>query len=362
MIFTQTIRKDTSPKSYTESTFSYLDRSSRPDCGRIRSLITDWCDRVPNDERHEFVQRIKSGDDIAFHSAFLELYTHELLLSTHHTVAFHPSLPGTTKRPDFLVTDNAGNEAIVECTVATEDSDADRAAQARLNTLYDSINRVKCDDVFLALRIAGTPDTPVPGRRWRRSIQQWVDALDYEGLLAMGPVPNDADLPRLDLEHDGVHVTIKPIPKKPSARGKGQRPIGIQSFQGCTITSHNEIRDTVREKAGRYGTMTRPYIVVVNCLGPLADEEEIHGAMFGFSGIWRNVDNPTHTRVSAVLAFQQLLPWSIAVVSARLFQNPDPSFPYTGPLVTLPQSTCDSDVEGLHPREIVQVDKDWPGK
>ena len=360
MIFSQTTRTETSAKSYTESTFSHLDRSARPEYERIRALITEWCDRVPDDERHEFVQRITSGDDVAFHSAFLELYTHELLLATRHTVTFHPALPDTSKRPDFLATDASGNESIVECTVATEDSDADRAAQSRLNTLCDSINRVKSDDVFLNLRIDGTPNTPVSGRRWRKDIQRWVDSLDYEALLAMGPSPNHAALPRLELEHDGVHVTIKPIPKKRSARGKGQRPIGIQSFQGCMVTSHNEIRETVRDKAGRYGLMSRPYIVVVNCLGPLADEEEIHGAMFGHSGIWRDVDNPSHTRVSAVLALHHLLPWSIAVASARLFKNPNAVLPYAGPLGTLPQTTCNEDVDGTHPREALQVDADWP--
>ncbi len=360
MIFSQNIRTNTSPKSYTESIFLYLDRSARPEYGRIRALIEDWCNRTPEAERHEFIQRITSGDNLAFHSAFLELYTHELLLTTRHLVVFHPELTGTSKRPDFLATDPNGNKLIVECTVATEDSDADRAAQARLNMLYDSINQVNCDDVFLDLRIAGVPNTPVSGRRWRREIQRWVDSLDYETLLAMGPVPNDPELPRLDLNHDGLHVTIKPILKKPEARGKGQRPIGLQSFEGCMVTSHNEIRETIRDKAGRYGTPTCPYVVVVNCLGELADEEEIHSAMFGHSGIWHNADNPTHTRVSAVLALHHLLPWSIAVSSARLFQNHHAAFPYSGALATLPQTTYNSKIDGIHPREAMDIDSNWP--
>jgi hypothetical protein len=126
------------------------------------------------------------------------------------------------------------------------------------------------------------------------------------------------------------------------------------------VTSHNEIRETVRDKAGRYGTPNRPYIVVVNCLGELADEEEIHGAMFGHSGLWRNADNPTHTRVSAVLSLHHLLPWSIAVASARLFQNPHATFPYSGTLATLPQTTYNSEVDGIRPCEAMHVDPNWP--
>lgn len=360
MIFTQNARTDTSPKTHRESTFLHIDRSARPEYGRIRTLIEDWCSRVPETERHEFIQRIKSGDDLAFHSAFLELYTHELLLATRHSVVFHPKLTDTSRRPDFLATDSEGQELIVECTVATEDSDADRAAQARLNTLYDSINRVRCDDVFLDLRIAGRPNSPVPGLRWRQEIQSWVDSLDCEALLAMGPVPNDSQLPRLDRDHDGLHLTIKPIPKKPEARGKGQRPIGVQAFEGCMVTSHDEIRETVRDKAGRYGTPKRPYILVVNCLGEHADEEEIHGAMFGHSGIWRDTDTPMFTRVSAVLALHHLLPWSVAAASARLFHNPHAAFPYSGLLATLPRTTYNSEMNGVHPSEAMQIDSDWP--
>ena len=82
MIFSQNARTDTSPKNYSESTFAHIDRSARPEYGRIRAQISDWCNHVPDAERHEFVQRITSGDDLAFHSAFLELYTHQLLLAT----------------------------------------------------------------------------------------------------------------------------------------------------------------------------------------------------------------------------------------------------------------------------------------
>ena len=336
-MFNNSIRTDASPKTYSESLFAFLDRSGRPEYEKVRVLISDWIAHVPPTERDDFVRRITSGQDVVFHSAFLELYVHELLTATGQSVTFHPELSGTKKRPDFRAVGSRAGKAIVECTVATEDSDKDRAAQARLNTLFDSINRVDCADVFLDLRVAGTPMTPVPGGRWRKKIQKWVDALDYDSLLAMGPVPIDANLPCLDLVHDGLKVSIKPIPKKSSARGKGQRSIGVSSGEGCIVTSHNEIRETVRDKAGRYGRMSCPYVVAVNCLGELADEEEIFAAMFGHSGLWKHSGNPAHTRVSAVLAIHHLQPSSVAVAPARLFQNPNAAVPYDGPLAALPR-------------------------
>src|SRR5262249_4471307 len=158
---------------------------------------------------------------------------------------------------------------------ATEQSQKDRAAQARLNVIYDTINKISCPDVFLSLRISGSPESPIPGKQWKSRIQQWVNSLDYEELLRMGPVPNDEELQMLELTHDGLEITIKPIPKKRSARGSDAPPIGVQMGEGEWVTSHDEIRETIRDKAGRYGPVDRPYVVVINCLGEMADAEEI---------------------------------------------------------------------------------------
>jgi hypothetical protein len=184
--------------------------------------------------------------------------------------------------------------------------------------LYDSINKVSCPDVFLDLRIAGTPASPIPGKVWRTRIQTWVDSLDYEALLRMSPRPNDEDLPTLELTHEGVEITIKPIPKKRTARGKEGPSIGIQSFEGCFVTSHEEIRETIKDKASRYGALDRPYVIVVNCLGEMVDAEEIRRAMFGHDGLWNNSRQPTHTRVSAVLAMQHLFPWTVSAMCELL--------------------------------------------
>jgi hypothetical protein len=46
----------------------------------------------------------------------------------------------------------------------------------------------------------------VSGRLWRREIQHWVDALDYEALSATGPVPDYSQLPELELDDDGPHL------------------------------------------------------------------------------------------------------------------------------------------------------------
>jgi hypothetical protein len=360
MLFTRNQRTDSGPRRYTESMYEFLDRSARHEYEKIRTLLEDWCTRVPDTEHNEFIQRITSGDDHAFHAAFLEIYTHELLICTNHNIVIHPELSDSTKRPDFLASAQDGTECIVECTVATEESVKERAAKARLNTLFDSLNRVNSPDVFLDLRIAGTPNSPVKISDWQKQVQEWLGALDYEALQAMGPVPDDDQLPNLDLHHDGLFVTIRPRPKKSSTHGKPDRPIGIQSFEACMVSSHNKIRESIHDKASCYGNLQRPYVIVLNCLGEYSDDEEIHNAMFGDSGLWKNTTKVTHTRVSAVFAIHHLLPWSIAVAEARLFHNPNAKHPYSGPLTSFPQTTYESEIDGIHPYVALRVDAKWP--
>jgi hypothetical protein len=360
MLFTQNQRTDSGPRRYTESIYEFLDRSARQEYEKVRTVLEKWCASVPDAERNEFIQRLSSGADHAFHAAFLELYIHELLICMNHKVVFHPELLDSTRHPDFFATAQDGSECIVECTVATEESDKERSARARLNTLYEMINQIESPDVFLALRITGTPNSPVKLVDWQNQIQEWLGTLDYDALQAVVSLTDDDQLPHLELKHDGLLVIIKPIPKKHSCRSKASRNIGLLSSEARFVTSQNKIREKILKKANYYGKFQCPYIIVVNCLGEYSDEEEIHAAIFGESGLWKKSTTKSQTRVSAVLAIHQLLPWSVTVAKARLYHNPNAKHPYSGPLTSLPHTTSELEIDGIHPHVAMRVDAKWP--
>jgi hypothetical protein len=58
---------------------------------------------------------------VDFPSAFFELFLHELLLRLGCNVEVHPD-PGTgsSRRPDFLVTDPDGQQFFLEAVLATD--------------------------------------------------------------------------------------------------------------------------------------------------------------------------------------------------------------------------------------------------
>lgn len=352
MIFSQYSRTDLSPRGFSESTFSHLDRSARLPIENVRQLIEQWASRLPQEVENDFTQRFRTGDDLALAAAFLELFTHELLLRTGHSIAFHPEVAGSSKRPDFLALGGDGDESVVECTLVSEESNDDRSADARLNSVFDAINKVDCPNFFLKLRVLGKPDTPVPGRKWRQHIQSWAARFDHELVATDDPV--------LELRHAGLRLSVSLIPRKQSADGRAHRPIGVQSYGAAWAASQEDLCKTIRDKASRYGRMVRPYVIVLNCIGDLIDDEDIRDSIYGRNGLWRSMERPAHTRVSAVLVLRHLFPWSINCMTARLFHNPNAIHPYVGKLSLLPQSTLTTDLDGCKITSAIGVDPEWP--
>lgn len=265
----------------------------------------------------------------------------------------NPELAASTKRPDFLAKSQDGVSSVFECTVATEESKKSRAAKARLHLLIDAINeRVHSRDFYLCLRIRGATNSPVPVRNWARQVQQWLDTLDRDLVLSSG-----VERPEIDIAHDGLAITFSPIVK---TNGDWGRTVGMQSYEGGFLTTDAVIRDTVRDKAMKYGELGMPFVVVVNCLGDFADAHEIHDAMFGHAGLWRSQHSPAHTRVSAVLAIRHLLPWSIAKTEVAIYHNPNAKYRYQGPLTCFHQRDYAGNCEGVNMHELLQVSALWP--
>jgi hypothetical protein len=360
MLFSTTNRTDLGPKTNTESRYQFLNRSARPENGRIRDLLESWAEQIPPTEQAKFIREFSSGDDIQFHASLFELYVHELLLQSGHKIEIHPKLSGTNKRPDFRGQCPGDGIVYVECTVATEESVQDRHGNKLLDEAFDALDQIRSPNVFLGLDVTGAPASSIPIRKWRHQVQTWVDSLDCKALERMGPDPDLDELPELELLHDGLLIVVRPILKKPSARGTAGRAIGAQGFEGVFVTSRLEIRKAVRDKAGRYGTLDAPYVIAVNCLGCHADEEEITGAFFGIDGLWGKPAHPKHTRVSAVLAVQELLPATLGSAPTTLFINPHAAHPYHGPLTKLRQYGQFGEIPGLATGTILGIPPGWP--
>lgn len=387
-LFDDITRDDFGTASYAESNFSYLNRTARNEFSKIRIILDEWFFRYPLTEQADLRGRFRSELNNHHQAAFFELFLHELLIRFDCQITLHPKIVETSKVPDFFVKPPNGNSFYMEATVATNESASESAAHARENAVYDAIDRlVISPNFFLWLVVDGTPNTPPPAKTLANYINSQLANLDPDKITEQYNTSKNNELPEWKFEHDGWKIKIRPTPKKPEARGKPNvRPIGARSTGFRSLNYQASIKDSLINKAARYGNLDLPYIVAVNATEPV-DTTDIMEALFGKEqlsyyisddgnplsdpvmtrkpdGAWNGVNGPQYTRVSAVLIASRLSPWNIPRTNICLYHNPWAKKKYESILTQLPQAIPENNQmtwkSGETANEIFKLSPTWP--
>ena len=316
-LFDEIARDYQGPARYTEPEFCYLNRSARIRVARIRQVLETWFSSYPTAHQKALCQDFRSADDSQHRSAFFELFLHQLLLRLGCYLTIHPSPAETTKYPDFLIEPPGGACFYLEAVLATGESRKECAARARMNAVYDTLDQLESPDFFIGMELKGAPRTPPRGTEIRSFIACKLASLDPDQIIRQYESSGLVALPRWRFEHDGWRIDFFPIPKKPDARGRvGVRPLAWWSPEGWRANTVDVIRDAISRKASRYGRLDLPYVIAVNVLSITVDELDVIEAL---DGAWTSRADPDHTRVSAVLVANNLLPWNIPRAGIRLY-------------------------------------------
>jgi len=311
-----------------------------------------WFDRFPSHAKAALRARFCSPDEVPHLSAFFELYLHELLLVLGYSVEIAPTEdPGIGQtRPDFLVHCSTQVSFYLEATIATNRSAKDAASKARLNQVYDALNKLDSPNFFVGVESYGNPASPVPQRQLRVAVQDFLEQLDPDNCACIPQEGGLAALPRKWFKHDGWCLEFFPIPKAKGARGKpGLRTLGmVGPAEPYRVDNRSALRGAVVKKATRYGELGKPYIVAVNAVNQHLDDLDIMSALFGQEslmvqpipdtpqaprlergpeGAWWRPQGPTNTRVSAAFVVSALTPWSIRACSSSIYHNPWAKYP-----------------------------------
>jgi len=380
ILFSNTTRTEIDSAGYAESHFIYLDRSARPEAQEIRKVLENWFCRYPDSEKDNLIRRFRSKDDNNFLSAFFELYLHELFLCLNYSVVVHPAAElGSTKHPDFLVKNQIGEEFYVEAVLAKDESDVDTASEARMNVVYDVINKLESLHFLIGMNIKGAPKTSPPTRKLKDQLSKWLEGLNPESIIECFNQHGLDALPKLLFSFEDWEIEFKPIPKSVSVKEKTcADTIGLMTFdewKGCTCKE--TIRDAIRKKASRYGLLEKPYIIALNVITIRLDHTHVMEALFGTEqytvsfespsehesrmtrardGVLFGPDGPQNTRVSAVLVVKSVNPWNIAFRDICIYHNPWARKPYSGSLAILSEVILKDGFlkfkQGKHPLEV----------
>jgi hypothetical protein len=371
MLFDETVRQNMAPAAYSEGEFTYLDQSGRPEGAVVRHVLEDWFSHYPEEHKEEFRKRFRSGSDENFHACVFELYVYELLRACRYSVEVHPEVQnGGNKRPDFLAHQNGDDVLYVECTIASDGSDEERAAETRKRVVYDTLDRMESPDFFLDLQLRGAPTSPPPGAKLRRRLSSWLTSLSFDEVMQLYQRGGLARLPTYVFEHNGWRIIVRPIPKSGALRGQpGVRPIGTKTTASSSASRRDAVQSSVIEKASRYGRLNAPYIIAVNCKGMFARERDYLEALYGderdhYNGVWLTTRGRRYARVSGVLGTLKLDSWQLARRDICLYHNPHAELQYVGALIRLRQCNIRSGhlefTDGVLPRDLLHLPEQWP--
>lgn len=366
------------------SAFDNLNTSARPEAEQVRAAMERYFARYPEQNHNELRPRIRSVIDNHHHAATFELLLHELLLAGGCTIeAIEPALPGSNHRPDFLVRSAEGERFYLEAVVPSCLSVEDAGAERRMDEALHAIDQVESPDHYLSIFTTGLPTQPVAVARLRQSVQNWVNALDYDAVRAAWD--GGAAVPMFEELHHGCQIRVEPVPRRRNRGNLGERAIGAHMGGVQFVEDHISIRNAVVKKANRYGALDLPFVVAVNAMGQFSSEDDADFALFGTEavvfrrnadggmdhrlqrnadGVWYGPHGPRKTGVSAVLSTEKLTPWSLGQRRARLFLNPWAARPLNPPIgidIRRVENNRLINVQGRSPREILGIAENWPG-
>jgi hypothetical protein len=360
-------RTDESHRRRDEACYAYLNRSARREYIALRDLLEQWLDRYPQEHAQELQKRFQSVDDGESAAAFFELFVHQFIRNLDCTVRIHPSLPDRAVTPDFEVVEPSSQRLYVEARLVNDQLADDPGVRKRRDRVLAIIDSLYSPDFSLLIDEEDTPKNDPPRLLIESSIRDWLKTLNWE-FERRRMIEGRTHFPDKSFDFAGYKVVVEAVARPQEQRNRPNlRTIGATAFgEGAFITPGANLRKAIKEKASKYGDLSAPFILCLNVMdSSVWGDRDISDALFGDdqivevkepSGAWKTIvrrltngafihRKPQNTRVSGILAFRHLYPWSLSTTEVRLFHNPWTRYPYEGVFNALPTA---QDVNGTY--------------
>lgn len=384
MIFNRKLSKEYEYGRDQGSEYDFLNRSPRSSVERIRVLIEEWFNHIPDKEKSRLAVSLKSKDNLTHQSAFFELFCHELLIKQDFSVIMHAQ--SVNKRAkDFRAVQ--GDDIIeAEATICTE-ADMHSAETKNIGNLIDFIDeRAFVPGFRYAIDIIKNGKN-LPGlRRLTEDIVEWTKLHNRKELRSTLEADNSANMPsKVFVNSDWeIEITLLPRPSDEEEYDGFKKSIGIGPIQSSHLHHERALLNTLTKKASHYNDYSYPYVIAINPIFkfPMHDDIAVIQALLGSeqipvdlrtsifrkpSGLWIGPNGPRNKKVSSVIIADRLKSWNICKSRVKLYLNPYAIHPV--PVVLFHLDTCSWNIKtgerienkGKPINELFGLDPEWPG-
>ncbi|NDU99234.1 hypothetical protein [Spirosoma terrae] len=258
---------------YQHDSYEFYDNSAIDKFIIVRERLNNWFDRYPEPGK----KQLKRDFQTQFEPAFFELFIHELFFQQGFTLTTHPILPNSTKKPDFLAKkDNI--EIYIEARVAFDETNEEKLLKNKQNAILDAIDLIKSKRYGISVReIRFLSRKQASLRKIREYYQNIID--HHAEFYAKN---QNHDLTRdeqyIIYQDDDIRVSITLWKVNYDLDKPIISPLGGGYIGGC----EEAIRDAIKAKAYKYGTLDKPFIICVNSLSVKQTYTEVvYNALFG---------------------------------------------------------------------------------
>ena len=260
---------DNKPRNYTkparraETTYSFLDLSSKPEVGRVRGMLERWVERLPKKQQRDTVARVRHNppgsqqDEIQFNAAFFEVFLHEFLLGTGGEVVVEPMIDGLT--PDFGVTEELADGSQLTYLVEAKDIDLERGTKLERDwnelKVLDTLNEISSPDFRLHIRMEGKLESLPRKAHLKRTFEKLLRGAKYEEVLLISQGQqglNLEHLPSSSFQHGSWTVVGHLLPVLPERRGNTVGFVGVVSMGVDNVDDIGKTKDRLYDKAKHY--------------------------------------------------------------------------------------------------------------
>lgn len=377
-------RGNPAAKGHLEGSFEFYDRAGTPYWAEVRRVLDQWFDRYPDSDKNRLRGDLTSADDRASDAALWELLLHELYSRAAFALEVHPTLVGTSRTPDFLVSQGQAS-FLLEARVVNDESEEARLRQKRRRAIYEVIDKVRPSAFYIRLEILRDGEQQPRVRDLTSKLRAWLDKLDPDAVEQAVLESNDLrKAPSTKFESHGWHLRFSAVPVRAERRGKLSGPmLGIFPVETFIGDPSLAVRAALRRKGARYGDTELPLVIALAIEGTFVHDDDIASALFGTTVAQLDARDPALVideyrkqdgyfrpnrgqRVAGVLTVATPRPMFAPRLVPRLWLNPWATRPYSAkPLWEW--TTLDPDTGALQngpatvtTAELLGLPEDWP--
>lgn len=336
--FNDILKKPQPHQKNNNSSNHYLNYYDSPDITDIRNLLESSFNNYPFETQKDLLKRFQSPKFEQHEGAFFELFLHHLLSSLGCTIAdIHPTIPGNSSHPDFLVR-HGDKEFYLEATVVGKKSGPftnNRNAQI----VIEHLNTLKSPDFYIGVNMEGTLSKTLSKSTITRRFDQLLKKHNPDDVQHIIDNKGTEEAPFATIEEEDWILQGWLCPISPENRGNNHsRQIVITPYRAKWINSGRFVRDKIVKKAKKYKNLPKPLIIAVGTRDmfyhpPIHDMEVLFGQEHlllseepphspplrqrKLNGVW-----PSHNQITAVWSFQKADALNLPQVSACLYVNP----------------------------------------